>query len=117
MPSSRKDRRNTGPVVEVKTKLKDDEKWFNQFVGKIEFYNFGFIGATMDSKSTRFRVFIKKRVSFKKIKPIIESAFKGCRVKPYMRYSFTSTYDVRLPVPITWKEFKLKTVKAIGRYL
>ena len=116
-PGLRKDHRNTGPILEVKTGSVIDENWLNQFIGKISFWSFSIIKVRPDSKATKFRVFTHQRINFKRIRFLIEGAFPGCQVIAGWGYKHRHTFDVRVTQPITWREFIWKTVNALGRYL
>ena len=115
-PSGRKDNRSNGITVGVNHNI-IDEVWLDQFIGKIEFWSHSIIKVRPDSKSTKFRIYTKQRISLKKVTDIFSETFPGCIVKPYLFYNKTHTVDVRTKDPVTWRDFIWKTVNALRKHL
>ena len=52
-----------------------EEKWLDQFIGKIQFWSFGFFKVRRDTLSTKFRIYTRRKIYRKKLIPLPRSGW------------------------------------------
>jgi hypothetical protein len=113
----RLDKRHKDPTVQVPLSV-SDEKWLDQFIGKIQFWSFGFFKVKKDTVSTKFRVYTRRRISRQGLSILIKELFEGgCTVTPVFGYKWRNTFDVKLYRPMRWDQFIFRIVKALQDFL